>query len=264
MSRRVALPFLALAVAACAADAGLPAAWTEPAAGMSFLLVRPGAFDMGLLAPPGDVRPAPPHRVRLTRPFYLGRTEVTQAQWERVMGTRPWRFPACDACPVETVSWYDAQRFLERLQELSPGERFRLPTEAEWEYACRAGGAGRYGGAVDTLRPELANYDGRLPFDGVVSQRFPGQPLPVESYPANPWGFHDLVGNVWEWTADPYCAYVDGPVTDPAPSCATDTAAIRGGSWFFSASAARCGRRYIHAREDSGFSLGFRVVREAP
>jgi formylglycine-generating enzyme required for sulfatase activity len=165
---------------------------------------------------------------------------------------------------VETVSWHDVEEFLERLQAVNPGERFRLPTEAEWEYACRAGSTSRYGSGVDTLHPELANYDARIPFDGVAAERLVGRPLPVGSFPPNAWGLYDVAGNVWEWTGDEYCPYPRGSVVDPIARCGTDTVAIRGGSWLFSANAARCGRRYTHARKDSGYGLGFRVVRDVP
>jgi formylglycine-generating enzyme required for sulfatase activity len=233
--------------------------------GMEFVLLPAGSFDMGLARTPGDLRPAPVRSVRLTRPLYVGRFEVTQGQWRRVMGSDPAQFPACgESCPVETVSWYDAREFLRRLAAADAGERFRLPTEAEWEYACRAGAGGRYGSGVDTLTAERANYDARIPFDGVVGDGFVGRPLPVGSFPPNAWGLYDLAGNVWEWTSDEYCPYAAGPVTDPVGRCGTDTVAIRGGSWAFSANAARCGRRYTHHRGDSGYSLGFRVVREIP
>lgn len=229
---------------------------------MEFVLVPAGEFFMGLPAGEIDVRPAPRHRVRLSRPFYLGRFEVTQAQWGRVMGTAPSQLSECGPnCPVESVSWEDVRSFLERLSELNPGERFRLPTEAEWEYACRFGGNARYGQA-DTLSPSLANYDSRIPFEGVQDTVFIGSSLSVGSYPPNPLGLHDIVGNVWEWTEDEYCPYSRSAEVDPFQRCGSDTIPIRGGSWYFSAGAARCGRRYTHAREDSGFSLGFRVLRE--
>lgn len=243
--------------------AQLPTDWTEPVTGMEFVLVPPGKFEMGLKHPPDDLRPAEPHQVHLSRPIYLGRFEVTQAQWRRIMASNPSQSLQCGAkCPVEMVSWHDVQEFLERLQTISPNERFRLPTEAEWEYACRAGSDSRYGSGVDTLRPELANYDGRIPFDGVATETFVGRPLPVGSFPPNAWGLYDVAGNVWEWTADEYCLYPRHSVVDPIARCGTDTVAIRGGSWLFSANAARCGRRYTHARTDSGYGLGFRVVRE--
>ena len=231
---------------------------------MAFVLVPAGEFAMGLSQGPGDVRPAPSHRVRLTRPFYLGRFEVTQAQWSQVMDTNPSQLDACGPdCPVESVSWNEVAAFLERLSLLHPGELFRLPSEAEWEYACRAGSRYRYGDA-DTLSPELANYDSRIPFEGIEDTVFLGSTTPVGSYPQNQLGLHDMIGNVWEWTADVFCPYPGSSVVDPMGECDTDTIPIRGGSWYFSANAGRCGRRYTHARGDSGFSLGFRVVRDVP
>ena len=163
---------------------------------------------------------------------------------------------------METVSWLDVQRFIERLNARDSTHQFRLPTEAEWEYVCRAGSRSRYGGEIDTLRPALANYDPRIPFDGLADTGFIGQPLPVGSYAPNPWGLFDLSGNVWEWTADEYCPYARGTSVDPIGMCDSDTIAIRGGSWAFSANAARCGRRYTHDRRDSGYSLGFRLARD--
>jgi hypothetical protein len=112
------------------------------------------------------------------------------------------------------------------------------------------------------LSPTLANYDSRIPFEGVADTVLVGSSVMVGSYPPNAFGLHDLVGNVWEWTEDEYCPYSSSSAVDPVQSCGSDTIPIRGGSWYFSAGAARCGRRYTHARGDSGFSLGFRVLRE--
>ncbi len=263
MSRARTIALGAVAASLLAGACGPSPTWTEPTTGMEMVLIPAGSFRMGLRPDePGDLRPAPLHRVTLTRPFYLGRLEVTQDQWLRVMGNRPSHLAGCGgSCPVETVSWNDVRAFLRRLDAADPGLHFRLPTEAEWEYACRAGTDLRYGG-FDTLAPALANYDARIPFDGVAGEAFVGSTVPVGSYPANPWGLHDMQGNVWEWTEDRYCPYAAGSVTDPVGRCGSDTIPIRGGSWYFSANAARCGRRYTHARWDSGFSLGFRVVRE--
>lgn len=209
---------------------------------------------------PDDLRAAPPHRVRLTEPFWIGRTEVTQDQWRAVMGSNPAAFGDCGGtCPVESVSWTSVQAFLRRLEGLSPGERYRLPTEAEWEYVCRAGSELRYGG-VDTLDATRANIDPTIPFETPDSSPFVGRPVPVGTYAAIPLGLHDVHGNVWEWTEDEYCPY-GGDATDPRGRCGSDTVVIRGGSWAFSRNAARCGRRYVHHRDDRGYSLGFRVVR---
>lgn len=149
------------------------------------------------------------HRVRISRALYLGVTEVTQEQWRRVMGESPAAFEACGSdCPVESVSWIDVQEFLRRLT-LSTGRAFRLPTEAEWEYACRAGTSTAFHVGSE-LRPEDANFDGA---PGGVARR---SPVPVASFAPNPFGLHDLHGDVWEWTADRCCPYETGPVTGEA------------------------------------------------
>ena len=258
---------LVLAPAGCTspdADPQSGATWRERVTGMEFVRVPAGDFVMGLRADTAPVRPAPTHQVRLSRPFYLGRFEVTQKEWALVMDSDLSQMSECGPdCPVESVSWHDVRAFLRRLGELNPEERFRLPTEAEWEYACRFGGEGRYG-LADTLDPRRANYDSRIPFDGVRDTVFAGSPRSVGTYPPNGLGLHDMAGNVWEWTEDEYCPYPGTAVVDPVQSCASDTIPIRGGSWYFSAGAARCGHRYTHARHDSGFSLGFRVLREVP
>ena len=182
---------MALAIVACTGpelDDPQSATWKEPVTGMEFVRVPAGDFVMGLRAGEVDVRPAPLHPVRLTRSFYLGRFEVTQAQWHRVMGTAPSQLSECGPdCPVESVSWHDVREFLRRLGELNPRERFRLPTEAEWEYACRGGGAARYGD-LDTLNPTLANFDSRIPFEGIGDTVFVGGSVTVGSYPPNALG----------------------------------------------------------------------------
>ena len=201
---------------------------------MELVLVPAGSFVMG--SPPGETGREPievAHEVRLSRAFYLGRHEVTQAQWHRLLGTRPSWFGDCgDGCPVERVSFHDAQRFVSRLSE-SSGERFRLPTEAEWEYACRAGGTTPFH-TGENLTSEQANYDARGPYPGFPAGEFRGRPSPVGSFPPNAWGLHDMHGNVWEWCADFYSptAYGAGaPRTDPAGPATGKTHVARGGCW---------------------------------
>jgi len=236
--------------------------WIEPVTGIEFVWIPPGSFRMG--SPPGepeDVRPAPVHEVRLTHGFWMARTEVTQAEWQRVMGDNPSWFPECGPrCPVERVNWYDVRSFIERLRQRSDQPGLRLPTEAEWEYACRAGTTTAFSTGAD-LTTGQANYDGRMPYPGRPEGGFRGGPTPVASFAPNPWGLYDMHGNVWEWTEDEYCPYATGPVTDPIGACGSGIENIRGGSWYFSASSARCGRRYTHKPEDRGFSIGFRLVR---
>ena len=230
-----------------------PEIYREPATGMSFVEIPAGTFQMGSPPPEkdreaGEVR----HTVTLSRAFFLGRNEVTQAQWKKVMGSSPSHF-AGDDLPVENVSWNEIQEFLARLEKLAPGNRFRLPTEAEWEYACRAGTTTTFAFG-DQLTPREANIDEN-----------PGarhQTLPVGSFPPNAWGLFDLHGNVWEWCADEPCAYPEKPEVDPFRACGSPLKTIRGGSWLYGADSARCALRYTHAPQDRGPSLGFRVVRE--
>lgn len=221
----------------------------EPWSGIALVRIPAGEFVMG--SPPGEpLREAQEgrHPVQLTRAFLLGRTEVTQAQWERVMGTRPSHFATCGPdCPVENVNYLEVELFLQRLNARAGGG-FRLPSEAEWEYACRAGSTGAYASG-DTLTRQQANFGGT-------------GPLPVGSFPANAWGLADMHGNVWEWCADWHCPYGDGPAVDPVGRCASDKRVIRGGSWAFEADSARCALRYTHRPVDRGPSLGFRVARD--
>jgi len=240
----------------------LPRAWSEPVTGMELVLLDAGSFAMG--TPAGEVgREAGEvlHRVELGRPFYMGRFEVTQAQWQAVMGSNPSRFADCGGdCPVETVSYLDVERFLERLEALG-GHRLRLPTEAEWEYACRAGTSTAFAFG-ETLSTVQANFDDSVPEPGAAAGEPLGATMPAGSFAPNRWGLHDLHGNVWEWTADDHCPY-PGDARGPLARCASGRKVIRGGSWHYGADSARCGLRYTHAPTDEGPSLGFRLARDA-
>lgn len=248
-----------------AAEATALPTWREPVTGMVFVELPPGRFAMG--SPPSEPMREPGerlHPVEITHPCWIGRTEVTQAQWQRVMGGNPSRFGGVGELPVESVNWFEIEAFLERLNGLAPGNRFRLPTEAEWERACRAGSATAFAWG-DVLGPEQANFDAADP--SPLAPRGParGRPTPVASFPPNAWGLFDLHGNVWEWCADEPCPYpeaTDRAEVDPFRSCGSPLKVIRGGSWHFAADSARCALRYTHAPSDRGPSLGFRVVRE--
>jgi len=189
------------------------------------------------------------HQVALSRSFYLAAHEVTQAQWARVMAANPSHFTGCAQCPVERVTYVDVQEFIRRLNAAGAWPGFRLPTEAEWEYACRAGGSEAFGASA-TLPKTRANYAG-------------SKTAPVGSFPANAFGLFDMPGNVWEWTADDHCEYDQGTVTDPRGRCGSGLKVIRGGSWRFEADSARCGLRYTHRPSDRGFSLGVRLAHDA-
>jgi len=222
----------------------------DPLTGMTFALIPAGSFTMGTPAnEPQREDQERLHRVTLTRAFYLAVHEVTQRQWTKVMGRNPSHFQGCADCPVERVTFEDASEFIRRLNAASPWPGYRLPSEAEWEYACRAGGSAAFGSSA-TLPKSRANHGGATT-------------TPVGAFPANAFGLHDMSGNVWEWTADDHCEYAREPVSDPRGACGAPYKVIRGGSWRFAADSARCGLRYTHRPQDRGFSLGLRLAHDA-
>ena len=184
--------------------------------------------------------------VRIGKPLYVSVYEVTARQWAAVMNAQA---PPLDqdagSLPIVNVTWHDARQFLDRLNEGKPW-RLRLPSEVEWEYACRAGtttpySTGRY------LSTEQANYNGEFPLPGQSTGQNRRRVTRVGSFAPNAWGLFDMHGNVWEWTDDAY---------DETRKV------IRGGSWRFNADSARCALRYTHRPEDRGDSLGLRLVRD--
>jgi len=185
---------------------------------MDFLLVRPGSFQMGSEKIVGE---SPGHKVTITKPIYLGKYEVTQEQWERVMGSNPSTFKGAKN-PVETVSWEDCQNFLAKLKEKVPAQSFRLPTEAEWEYACRAGSTTDYSfGDSGSGLGEYAWY----------GSNSGSKTHPVGEKKPNAWGLFDMHGNVWEWCADWYGPYTADNQTDPVGPSSGSGRVLRGGSW---------------------------------
>jgi sulfatase modifying factor 1 len=262
VASRISAVLLVLSAAACATPPPAPRTtdlWTDGATGMTFLRVESGTFTMGSPAEePGREAQEQPHTVRITRPYWLGRNEVTQREWQAVMGSNPsWFRDRADNYPVENVTWHEVNAFIARLNEQTPGARFRLPTEAEWEYACRAGTRSSYA-TGSTLTHADANF-ARSPD---TAARGDEETTATGSFPPNAWGFHDMHGNVWEWTADQHCPYPTGEASDPVGACAAPLKVIRGGSFYFGADSARCALRYTHRPQDRGFSLGFRVARD--
>lgn len=225
--------------------------------GIEFVLIEPGTFEMGSPSgEPGRDDDETQHRVTLSQPFYLGKYEVTQEQWEAVMGTNPSRFSNCGrTCPVERVSWEDIQGFIAKLNLQEGVSVYRLPTEAEREYAARAGTQTAYyfGNVADRLGPYgwyMGNSDNRT--------------HPVGQKQPNGWGLYDMHGNVWEWVADWYGAYSRGAVTDPhGPRTGTDRV-YRGGSRRYPALSCRASNRSGDSpgsRNNHFDTFGFRLAR---
>jgi formylglycine-generating enzyme required for sulfatase activity len=197
---------------------------------LELVYVPAGGFQMG--SPDDETdrdSDEPLHAVRIGRPFYLGRFEVTQAQWEAVMEQQPSHFVGDGRRPVESVRWEDCQSFCQRLSKLT-GQAVRLPTEAQWEYACRAGTQTRYSGG-DQLDVERVNFDWT---EGLAGEGIPpGETIPVDRTVANPWGLHGMHGNVREWCRDWYAPYpVDAaPRVDPQGPPRGPQRVLRGGCW---------------------------------
>jgi formylglycine-generating enzyme required for sulfatase activity len=222
--------------------------------GMKFVLIPAGEFLMGSPDADGetDDREKPQHKVIISRPFYLGKYEVTQTQWKAVMGNNPSEFKG-QSNPVENVSWDDVQEFIKKLNQKEGGNKYRLPTEAEWEYAARAGTPGKYSFGDD------AGALGRYAWYGDNSG---DTTHPVGQKEPNGWGLYDMHGNVWEWVQDWYGEkyYAASPDTDPrGPSSGSDRV-DRGGSWSLSARYCRSAARYGNAPGNRGDGLGFRLA----
>ena len=241
----------------------------------NLVAIPAGSFVMGSPASePARDTDETQHTVTLTKGFCMGKYEVTQSEYAAVMGSNPSNFQGGNL-PVETVSWNDAVAYCAALtaRERSAGRLpasyvYRLPTESEWEYACRAGTttAFHYGAA---LRSGMANFDGHYEYppcgsstyycynpSGIYLQRTTS----VGSYAPNAWGLYDLHGNVWEWCQDWYGAYPSGSVSDPQGAPTGKGRVIRGGRWLDDAYFCRSALRYSYYPTYRIFSLGFRVV----
>lgn len=226
-------------------------------ANIRFVKIEPGCFLMGRdkeLKNSSEVE-LPQHRVCIEKPFYLGETEVTQKQWESIMGSNPSKFQSLYK-PVEKVSWNDTQEFIKRLNTQEGSQNFRLPTEAEWEYAARAGSTGVYfyGDKPD----DLAEYA------WFGNEGYGGSSHEVAKKAPNQWGLYDMNGNVWEWVQDWYDPkyYQYSPANDPKGPDSGQYRVYRGGSWVSKAVNLRSAVRYSGLPVSRTSDIGFRLLRE--
>jgi formylglycine-generating enzyme required for sulfatase activity len=224
--------------------------WREPVTGMEFVWVPKGCFQMGCNEPHGALSDdqMPVHEVCVSG-FWLGKYEVTQGQWQKVMGSNPSSFKKGDNFPVEKVSWDDAKAFIAKLNGMGSA-RFKLPTEAEWEYACRSGGrAEKYAGGDDLAR---VAWHSRNSGDSTHK---------VGTKAPNGLGLYDMSGNVGEWVEDVYGTYPSRSQNNPVVTGGGSHRVSRGGSWYNPAVSARCSHRGLSSSDLRFKSEGFRLAR---
>jgi formylglycine-generating enzyme required for sulfatase activity len=219
--------------------------WREPVTGMEFVWIPAGEFMMGSSG--GEANEQPIHKVHLDG-FWMGKYEVTQGQWKALMYDNPAKFKNGDNYPVEQINWGDTLDFIVELNKRSK-DHFRLPTEAEWEYACRAGTPGqRYGELRD-----IAWFN----------ENSKGHTHPVGQKKPNAWGLHDMLGNVWEWCQDWYAEnyYATSPLENPGGPSSSFFRAFRGGSWQGIPQRIRSACRFGGGPSSRVDILGFRLAR---
>ena len=224
--------------------------------GMEFILVPSGSFMMGADKKLEDASndETPRHRVIISKAFYLGKFQVTQSQWVTVMGDNPSEFKG-SSNPVENVSWDNVRSFVHKLNQMEGTDKYRLPTEAEWEYAARADTESTYFfGYEDRDLGRYAWYAGN---SGEKTH-------PVGQKGANAWGLHDIHGNVWEWVQDWYDGdyYSQGRATDPQGPSSGKYRVMRGGCWYHNAGACRVAYRHYDWPDFRYYNYGFRVLLE--
>lgn len=240
----------------------IPTQYIEPTSQVEFILVKASCFQMGDVLSEGLSNEKPVHEVCLDD-FYLGKYEVTQNQWRDLMGDNPSFFKQVLKNPVERVSWDNIQSFLLKLNSQTT-EEYRLPTEAEWEYACREGGKQiRFGNGKDVIDPYEANFDGslsnKLPYANPgVSRK---ETTEVGTFEPNGLGFYDMSGNVSEWTQDFYEIYQKMSLDNPTGPEKGENKVIRGGSWVDEPKNVRCSSRGFYSPSSYDLTTGFRLAR---
>jgi len=230
---------------------------------MDMVWIEPGTFTMG--SPPSEPGrypdEGPGHKVTIARGFYLGKYELTQGQWESVMDTRPWEgqqyVEENPNNPAVHIRWFDARNFAATLNEAAGAEIYRLPTEAEWEYACRADTTSRWSfGDDEEQLGEYAWYDANAWNAGERYAHEVGRKRP------NGWGLYDMHGNVWEWVSDWYGSYTTDPQTDPTGPLGGSVFIVRGGSFNSHARHVRSAYRSTHELSVRLSRIGARLLRQ--
>lgn len=240
---------------------GLWMAFTYKGVSQKFRWCEPGTFLMGSPEDePEREDNETQHEVTLSQGFWIADTTVTQALWEAVVGNNPSDFKGKNS-PVENVSWNDAQEFISKMNVMKPELKLQLPTEAQWEYACRAGSTTQFCWG-EQMNSELVNFDGNFPYNSRKKTVSRGKTVDVESFYQNDWGLWQMHGNVREWCQDKYEVYSEKAVTDPVVSGKSDVkCVVRGGSWFNGGGNSRSAYRYnAHTAGRRNF-VGFRLAR---
>jgi sulfatase modifying factor 1 len=223
--------------------------------------INPGRFMMG--SPSDEVDREEDeilHEVTLTRGFWLADTACTQGLWRAVTGQNPSQSNLGDDYPVESVSWEDVNAFIVHINREVPDLALRLPSEAEWEYACRAGIQAPFSFG-ETITTDQVNYNGNYPYAGGKKGENREETVEVSALPANSWGLYQMHGNVWEWCYDWYGEYPTGPVIDPKGPEEGGRRVLRGGGWFSFGGDARSAQRFINAPGIRVSLFGFRLAR---
>ena len=251
--------------------------WTEPITGMEFVWIEGGCFQMGQL--PLETRllkrevgrheyqkyyadELPRHKICLNG-FWMGATEVTQKEWGKIMGFNPAHFNTDENFPVDTVSWQDANNFIGKLNKGNKSNEFRLPTEAEWEFGARGNTEDVMYHTGNSITTKQANFNGSIAFGLNLREEYRKSPVGADSFAPNPFGLHNMHGNVWEWCNDWYGEnyYEDSPAKNPSGPKNGEMRVLRGGSWFRYSGHIRSATRYKNKPTGQYADTGFRVVK---
>jgi formylglycine-generating enzyme required for sulfatase activity len=250
--------WLKIAESISTSTASVPQTYISNSLGMTFRLIPAGTFVMG--SPSGELgreTNETQYTVTISESFYIQTTEVTQGQWKAVMGNNPSNFDSCGLnCPVEKVSWEDAQTFIATLNAMGEGS-YTLPTEAQWEYASRGGSNKAFANG------DISNTttDSNLDVMGWYNSNANSTPHAVAQKQANAWGLFDMHGNVWEWCNDWYDTYPTGSVTDPGGPSTGSNRVLRGGGWYYNAQTCRSAYRYYNSPGYRNLHIGLRLSR---